>query len=782
MAKYFPFQYKVVSILWILFFLTSQSYSQDPTDDSTKYNFILQEATQLSSKNFIEKSDSLLKVVWPFFEENKDYQTQIEILNIEASNHLRSNRLQEGLSSLGKALKICQDHKLGEQEISVRANMSNLYFNARQPQKSLEQSKLAIELMEDHEVSPSLRAKVFYSTAGVKMVSGEFGEAKSYLREANKAWKEGEEWRAYAVGINGMGVICRNLGQLDSAKIFYEMSEQIFLEHSLGMAHLLFDPVHNQATLALQQGQLEASLSLSRRAMEFAREVDNPSWQAVIYRELGEIYGQMADLEQSELSLKKSIEILEKLNRPRELGKTYQFYSVLNKRQENWDEALKWLNKSSKVFNYNPQEQFVPYASFIEKRAVIYLKKGQHESALKDLREGWELSNKLNFPLWQVAFSTGLAEVFESQSQYDSAQHYALNSVRIADEKGYILEKNGAYDVLFAVLPKVGAYEKAFQLSQQQMAEKDSIFEADLQKTLSKERVKQNLEFAKENQERAEANAALLQTRNNLFLGLIAALAVILIGGGYFFLRLRQNSKQISSQNQELTYLNQTKDHFFGIIAHDLRSPLVAFEGLGKQINHYLGRKSYDKIQQLGGRVDEISQRLNVLLDNLLNWALLQTGTIPYHPEKVRFSEVVEDIFEVFQHNADAKRIQLVSEVDPTIELYADGNALNAILRNLIGNALKFTPEEGRVSVGSEIKNGKAYISVNDTGTGISAEKMEKLFSLDRKSEKGTSGEKGTGLGLILTKDLVELNKGDLEIRSKVGEGSSFIFDLPLVA
>jgi signal transduction histidine kinase len=245
---------------------------------------------------------------------------------------------------------------------------------------------------------------------------------------------------------------------------------------------------------------------------------------------------------------------------------------------------------------------------------------------------------------------------------------------------------------------------------------------------------------------------------------------------------LRKARNQLKAQNLQLQQLNATKDKFFGIIAHDIRSPIVALEGVGEQMTYYLEKQQPDKLARLASRVEKTAQQLGTLLDNLLNWALLQQGVIPYRPKPIQVKQVMAELLEIFQANAQAKNIQLESNIPEDLVAYADENTFQAILRNLVSNAIKFTPSGGKVAVTTEIKERKVFININDTGTGISVEKLAKLFVIDKSSEKGTAGEKGTGLGLMLVKELVELNKGNVQVESVINLGSRFTVSLPMSA
>ncbi len=237
--------------------------------------------------------------------------------------------------------------------------------------------------------------------------------------------------------------------------------------------------------------------------------------------------------------------------------------------------------------------------------------------------------------------------------------------------------------------------------------------------------------------------------------------------------------EKVKERTKKLHELNATKDKFFGIIAHDIRSPIVALDSVGEQMEYYLQKNDTAKLKRLAGRVDTTAKSLSKLLDNLLQWAMLQQGVILYNPTVLKIKDIGQETIDMFLANAEAKSIVLENTIDDTIFINADLHAIHTILRNLISNAIKFTKAGGSITLHAEPKNDLVTISIIDTGIGMTPEKVATLFQLDKKSELGTKGEKGTGLGLNLVKELTEMNKGRIEVFSELGKGTQFNIILP---
>ena len=332
---------------------------------------------------------------------------------------------------------------------------------------------------------------------------------------------------------------------------------------------------------------------------------------------------------------------------------------------------------------------------------------------------------------------------------------------------------------LTEVFKKKGLYENALRFTQLRNHLTDSI------KTVNKANALALYQTQYETKEKeaeivqlaAERNVA--KTRSQLFRITTILLAIILGLGAFLFFQIRKSRREAVIRGNQLEDLNKTKDRFFSIIAHDIRSPIAALQSVDKQMDYYTKKKDMDRLGRISGLVGTTARNLNMLLDNLLNWALSQTGGFPYKPQNLRLFEQVDHAIDVHQSSADMKNIDLTNDVPTHVRVFADKSALNTVLRNLIANAIKFSHRDSSVIISAHEGEDHVQISIKDTGMGMSKDQLVSIFSLDKKSTPGTSGEKGTGLGLILCKELVELNKGQLKIESVEGEGTVCHFSVP---
>lgn len=236
---------------------------------------------------------------------------------------------------------------------------------------------------------------------------------------------------------------------------------------------------------------------------------------------------------------------------------------------------------------------------------------------------------------------------------------------------------------------------------------------------------------------------------------------------------------QIQKFAQELKHLNETKDKFFSIISHDLRTPINGLLGYAELLTNEIDSLEIEEIKHYTGNIAEISKSTNTLLSNILDWSRIQTGRISFQPHFIDFSYSIKRIMNLLNASASNKNISFINLVEEGTQIYADENMLHSILINLAGNAIKFTHNGGTVKIACEELDNYVRISVSDNGIGISKTNIDKLLDSDEiYSTNGTAKEKGTGLGLMLCKEFVEKHSGKIWIESEEGVGTIFHFTL----
>jgi PAS domain S-box-containing protein len=240
-------------------------------------------------------------------------------------------------------------------------------------------------------------------------------------------------------------------------------------------------------------------------------------------------------------------------------------------------------------------------------------------------------------------------------------------------------------------------------------------------------------------------------------------------------------AEEIKRKNNELHLLNVEKDKFFSIIAHDLRSPFNAFLGLTQMMAEDLPSMSQEEIQKIAVTIRKSATNLYGLLENLLEWSRMQRGVITFSPAFFLLMPKISENMAVLLEAAKNKKVEINYNIPEDLMVYADEYMLGCIIRNISSNAVKFTPQGGKITITAKsTMDNLVEVSIRDTGIGMGKEMIKNLFSLDVNSNrKGTEGEPSTGLGLIICKDFIEKHGGKLCVESEKGKGSTFYFTLP---
>ena len=267
---------------------------------------------------------------------------------------------------------------------------------------------------------------------------------------------------------------------------------------------------------------------------------------------------------------------------------------------------------------------------------------------------------------------------------------------------------------------------------------------------------------------------------------LIVLMVLASILAGYILFLAYRNDKfqdHIIALNQKVMKDSVEKDKFFSIISHDLMNPFNALLGFSNILKDAVKENDQKEIEECSTIVHQSATRISNLLQNLLVWSRMHNGKIQFSPKSARIEELISNTMMVLSPVAQNKQIKLDWSVDGDITAKLDTNMVGSVLQNLVTNAIKFTEKGGEVRVSAFIESGNLNIDVADTGVGMTDEQIRKLFRLDKtSSSRGTDDEVGTGLGLIISKEFIEMHRGKIWVESTLGKGSKFCFRIPISA
>jgi signal transduction histidine kinase len=244
--------------------------------------------------------------------------------------------------------------------------------------------------------------------------------------------------------------------------------------------------------------------------------------------------------------------------------------------------------------------------------------------------------------------------------------------------------------------------------------------------------------------------------------------------------RLNESFNELSVAKKELEIINKNKDRFFSIIAHDLRSPFNTLLGISEMISGDMDEMSMREVKEISSVIHSSTQNLFKLIENLLSWSRLQMGSFYIEPKEIKVRDIANSVLEILDITANEKEVLIQNNIK-NMKAFADKECVKTVFRNLVSNAIKFTKRsEGIINLTSKELPEFIEITIADNGVGIKSSIVKNLFSINEKtSYAGTENESGTGLGLILCKDLIEKNNGKIWVESKYGKGSRFTFTLP---
>jgi two-component system, sensor histidine kinase and response regulator len=244
--------------------------------------------------------------------------------------------------------------------------------------------------------------------------------------------------------------------------------------------------------------------------------------------------------------------------------------------------------------------------------------------------------------------------------------------------------------------------------------------------------------------------------------------------------KVAQRTIDLDNLVKELNNEIANKDKFFSIIAHDLRSPFTSMLGFSNHLVDEINNITKEELKFIADNIFRSAKLTFGLLENLLDWAQVKTGKKILGSEEINLGIILNELKELYKWNIADKEIQLNISGDNHLTVYADLNMFETIFRNLISNSIKFTQKEGCINISYFGEDSTVKIIVSDTGVGMSPDKIDKLFHSDQNfTTPGTRNEKGSGLGLILCKEFIELNHGTISVKSKLGEGTEFTITLP---
>ncbi len=413
-------------------------------------------------------------------------------------------------------------------------------------------------------------------------------------------------------------------------------------------------------------------------------------------------------------------------------------------------------------------------------------KSGNYLAAIEKYQKEGQVNEQMGSEYDQFFVYQNIAEALIGLKRFDEALSYSDRSMKIALSGDSWKHQHDAYKARYQALKGKGDVAGALLAYEKQMQYRDSLFSEEKEKIMGDLRAAYDLE-RKEAQIEDLKNQNLIQeleaqTARQWQYGLIIFLILLatLMGVLYNRYQLKQRTaKTLDEKNNELQKLNGFKDRMFAVISHDLRNPVEAFNTLIGSLHQNLQHASHEEVQDFLATALQSAKDLKSLLNNLLEWSLVQIGKLPFNPQPVNLSNLIRESASHVETMATAKKINIHHQLGSETVL-ADVSMLTIVMRNLLSNAIKYSHEGKNIHLQAQRSNGSVTISVTDEGIGMKTEDVGKLFKMEESTHAiGNSPEKGAGIGLLLSKELVERNRGRIWAESEPGKGSTFLVELP---
>lgn len=592
---------------------------------------------------------------------------------------------------------------------------------------------------------------------------------------------------------------CYNLGIAYAMQGKYTQSLQLF-QIALDKRRALKDPLGEAQILVgialvhRSQNNLENALSYYQKAGEIAENIADNLLKGQVLHGMGFCYYTLKDYAQALVYYEKSTVLFQENGRLNSVGTTLLTMGYAFNELKNKDKALEYYQKSIAIFekikdNHSLTNPLVAIARLHYDRRNL-------EESYNYIKRALQLAQENSLPAEAREAYGLLFEITKKQGKYQESLAYLEKHLAVRDSllnidkirefanletKFQVKGKQGEIDLLAKdklLLDKENGIVKVEKESQRlyALAERETNRrKADsLTNLAQKAQLKEQKIEAEAKTKQALQNQTVAQQRNALYI------LAITIGLGTLILLLIARSRQaqqktnrlLQTKNTQIQQLNQWKDKIFATIAHDLRSPLTAMQGVSMQIDAYIDKDKLDKVKQIGTAVEKNTATVTAILDNLLHWAMLQTQQITLVPQNIYLHNFVQTL------TVGKSQIQNLVPTDWVV--HTDETALAVILRNFLSNALKFTPTDGHILVTADRQASTIVIAVTNTSEGIAPEKLETLFAQKVASQDGLQGEKGKGMGLMLCQAFAEKMNAELTVQNNEGQTTTFSVRLPI--
>ncbi len=580
----------------------------------------------------------------------------------------------------------------------------------------------------------------------------------------------------------GLGDYYSDKGEALKAIDYYEQA--LILAKKINNMGLVLRIMNNLAGEQNYMGDYAKALHGYLEGIELAEKLDQKDMISIMNENIANLYATQKDYEQALEFYKKVMKINEQIGNEVYIAETLSNLSSLYADMGNMDYAMFNINKSIAIFEKRKIRDWLAFA--YETKGKVYLKQDNYKWALYWYNQSEMLHEKLEDDRGKIDLYNGMAEAYLGMSQDSISERYANHAYEISRKINFIEGVQKCAQTLYKINKNKNEYQTALQYHETYQQLSDSLSTNENKKSLTL--LKTKMEYDKQKIELiAENDKALAKQERYVNVALVVLLIFIIITllvhrGQKIQKKLNQELKvkkeALEARESELRDNIETKDKLFSIIGHDLRGPIGALQGILKLFSD--GEIDKNEFLEFMPKLTDDVDNISFTLNNLLSWGQTQMNGAVTKPTSVSLESLVTENINLLTEVAKNKSIKIKNEIGENVLVWSDSNQIDIVIRNLISNALKFTPENGIITLRAQEHKEHWQVAVQDTGVGMDNNTLDKLFSKSSNiTTYGTNNEKGTGLGLSLCKEMVEKNNGSIWVESKLRIGSCFYFTLP---
>lgn len=618
-------------------------------------------------------------------------------------------------------------------------------------------------------------------------------EAVKYLDEAIKLSDELKLNAKKADALFNKGVALWHLGKIQDSENYYNQAKLIYeeLKDTLSLIKLY----NSEAINYSMRGRTDIALETFFRSLDFAKKIgDRPTIFNTLFN-IGIVFDNRGELDKA---IENYLQALQYADEQGTRALVENYLADIYLTRKDFKKAEEYLNNA--IINAQASGDVNSLIWSYTNLGTLYFDKNKLQEAERNFINALELSRKSDYKLDIIHALTELGKYYYKTNKLKEAEKNLIEAFQLAKEINSVQDLTNISGVLKDFYAQQNKYKEAFEFLNLNKQYSDTLLTITQNEKIleleTKYAVKQKEKEAELLKSENELQKKVIETQKLIAI-IVSVLGLILVILLALLIRSRRKilaaqkdlilkneeielrRKEVAEKNKELEILNSTKDKFFSIIAHDLRNPIAGFVSISDILETDYERISDYEKKSLLSQMNNSSKNLIALLENLLTWARLSSNKIEIVKSKSTLLELVRTAVSPYEHWAKSKKVNLRVDISEDKKIETDPFIFQTVVGNLVNNAVKFSNSGDTVTISTRIENGGIKISVKDNGVGIPEHRLKNIFGFDnKKTTKGTMNESGTGLGLVLVKELSDKMNWKIDVESKPQLGSEFVITI----